>query len=1819
MKACPNTSLPEWQNLVDAVGEIEAYRDFYETGTIRPVSLVEVKIATRNIEESNALGPATFLQNEVKSYNTYTADAMMSNLLTRLSANTGRAYSIISTDEATQLLEQQGKTYNGEKGFYHAGTAYLVKGKFNEKTAFHEFSHPIVDAIAEENPTLFDSLYNQAVSISNSAELVEMMYAEEDSLTKKKEVIVRALTESVQLNENKSFINKVMYAIKQFFRKLFGRGVQVSKISADTTIAEMAEMIKTENFDYSFVQDANDSVIQFLKDEVAYREALAKQDANEIGAKINELKNIGRIAKRIVEANPDVKKAIKDDETSRDLVEQLLADLGKAQRITPDMKAESVLEEVLEVNLNVLYQGIRDAQRIVSNLESFSIDIKQDLSKDDLGRVMAVSKIAESLSIWAEHMNDLATQNGVTSENEFLVDLNEIINKASQVKNNVYTSLLELSADFVYNSLSKSLIADGAKKWEEKMERAKLTNNTREIEKLERDKAKYIITRDDIKKRLQNKLGDAPLISNVEAYVRSSDPVVQSFAKWHLMNVSRVENETQVYLNDMINELYDDAVKVGYKPGSESEFFESLVFLDKSFRPKEVNPNSTVTKDKMSVEEHQVYTFLNPHKDYKWFWKQLNEELSLAVQENDEAEYQRLMAKKRLYTKFMHSAKTKEHRQADEIFETAEYGEQAYAAKEAALAKIKYADAKISVLDNGVDETDLFAEKEQALKDYQNLFRLTNLDGTKKSKEDQEIAKILKEHRSRVSEFYTYEEMPGVFEMEYERYIDSLYEEGLDPQGDKFKDLRLKWIEDNTEIALKDEYREQESAAYERLKEISKILASTSMSRMDKLYEELQDLTAGFRDNNLQIEASELDPKVQARIKAIEQEIETLRKQEIQSNNLTKAQNEFIREVYEKIEAGTATDEEKAEVRNIYKNRVNNDDVTALLAERGSLLQFIRGLKNKLFSEYYFEVWQEHLDRIKEEGESNPAYALFKKNGYLVDQAAGTQINSDQITEMNNDPTVINTLLQDKLFASWWNNNHRSVSKVRYDETIGSYKTVVTNEPTSIWTVKVPKDKYLVSTKLSGETYYRTPRAVKYKSRVLASPTEKIAGETVSVSREDDWLPDLSIKEVTAKDGTVIRNPFINDAYFELKRTNPAKFRFLEKLKKWHLKSQERVSNVGKIGYEVPRFERDAYDKVQNLASSGLITSLKENVKDIRQSVAGGQRQKFEQGLNYEAKLLINEGLVGDDLNKIPLYGISKIDHELVTLNLFKSLAKYGASTIMHKMLIDTSATAQMMLKVLSDPKSSFESETQIKKNVATSFKNQAAVVLSSGRGSNSIRESLIRSLYERDWLGQRYANTLADRSAPKTMETVKKVGSAMSKVAANSYFAFNLSSAVKNRFSAIIQNNIEAAAGQFINFRSLRKGKAIASKATVELSASIYKRGPKSKHIQIIQAFNIDGQLDKTSDPLYRTLGRDAASGSWALSARKLLEMNASLELLFGMMDFQKVPLKDGTQVSLYDAMILKDGQLTIREDVDDSWSMSSDNFNDFKVKFQGVFDRLQGNYKDINQPAADRYFLFKQAAFMRKFFISMFMRRFARERPQSDINVYEEGYYITALNYARDLIMYYAMGNKTSTGTATIQPNAKEAAALKRLGIDVASQLVMGLLAHYMLLFLFDYDEDDPLKKSKSKLRRATGPLPFIGVADDNRAFDPISFMELHIINQLIQTNIEASSFNPHSFNKYGNLFLTGQSIYKQPFSSYGASIQQVYNIGNLTYDYLMGNSTGYYTRRVGPAKWQQKHSPKVLNTLFKTIGAGGLYKDLDAAVRVESTLAVPAMIKR
>ena len=470
-------------------------------------------------------------------------------------------------------------------------------------------------------------------------------------------------------------------------------------------------------------------------------------------------------------------------------------------------------------------------------------------------------------------------------------------------------------------------------------------------------------------------------------------------------------------------------------------------------------------------------------------------------------------------------------------------------------------------------------------------------------------------------------------------------------------------------------------------------------------------------------------------------------------------------------------------------------------------------------------------------------------------------------------------------------------------------------------------------------------------------------------------------------------------------------------------------------------------------------------------------------------------------------------------------------------------------------------------------------------------------------------------------MASAKKVSSFMMKMASTSFFAFNMTSALKNRFAAIVQNYTEAAAGEFISFRTLRTGKAIAARATVELTSNIYHRGTKPKNVQIAQLFNLDESVNKAGEGLYRTLGRDAASGSWTQSARKLLEMNGALELLYGMMHFQKVKLTSGEEIPLYEAFRVIDGQLTMRPDVVDEWQMNGEEFASFKIRYQGVFDRLQGNYKQIRQPQAQRYLLYKHMLFMHKFFISMFQRRFAGAsfsdpigaRMQADIGDYQGGYYVTTARYilkhARDII-----GGTSSIKDLKMSPHEK--AARNRLGMDIIAQFVLVQVARLLLLNLFDYDEDDEEKKSKSTLRKATGAIKFPGVKDD-RDFDLVNFMTIHAINQMMQVELESSTFNPLP-GGYSSLYLEAQGKANSLFTSLDPSFGRVYRVFDLLFKSATGDTRGYYTRDVGPMWYQKQGAPKWQNEFFKIFGGGGL-KDLDAVRRLESTMQAKYMKSR
>ena len=1832
MNACPNINAPEWKKLVAAVGTVEAFRDFTEAGTIRSVSQVLFKINSRTAEEQKVIGVISGVDRSFAKYNQEAAQEAGLTLAEQLRANIGVTHEVVDLATAEEILADANETYDGAPSFYMNGKVYLVQGAFNSEHVFHEFAHPVVDALATYNPELFEKLYTEAAGLypQMEDELRQQYNLSEEYL--KREIVVRAISNSRTAPEKKSFLQRVFFAIKQMLRKIFGKNINVSKLSEKTTLKEMASMIEGEKFDVHFIQSSTADIVQFFKEQEEYNEALAKTSADEVAKKVKDLEGIIKnVAAKFVKKNPTLKDAVKIP-GGLDLIDQLLLDIAGIQRTKNEsyyreqgVDPAEIIKKIFEGNLRVLYTAIENSDKILTNLESFTVDFTKDINQDDAGLILALDTIAATLAGWAEDYKEIALTRGVDSNNAFIGDLSKIENRAKAIIANIKESKMRLSVDMIYDSLGQKLIDAGTKLWNREMQRAVDNKDQRRIDRLNEVKDIHIISKEGIRKRLEGKLGDAPALNSMlEAYIRNPDPIVGGFAKWFERQMASVENETLDVLNQMVKTLLPAAQAAGLKFGNEEEFFKDYLFLDKIATGKARDINDSEASD---IEVYEAWTLLNPYKDYKWILADIKEKKRIALQNENWAEYEKVKSEELRYKRFMHNPYTNDYVKAQLIFEEANQkyandtelqgvGTKASMRREIALQKLRAIQTQFRQMDF-IDETDpAFIELEEAFKEYNNLYRETNLDGSLKNKEERTIAQILKEHRKATRTLYEFKDIPGVFDLAFNRFLDSI-ESDMSLTADQKKEAKEKWILENTEIALTDELLEREQELIEEIEKIKALWPGIFSSKANDLRGLIKDISSGSLDNNNQIDATEIEDKAQDAVRKLELEILKEKGGELTAKGFTKAE---ARELYEMYNDKSKFD--SVRYREIMANKITDPNLEASFIKLGQLYKELQSIKAKSYTSYYVDTWQEQLDRIKEEGESNPASRIFKAGASIFDfdilmDEGVFEVTTSDINVILKDEPLMNTLLQDKLFAKWFNRNH--IGEKRTKEIIpGVKQEQMIYRPTSIWFNKTATaDKLKRTTLTTGEIIYRVPKRTKYKSIEFKEKTEKIPGVTVSAVNEEEWLPNLDIKEIDGE-----KNPFLNERYFELMNSrNKNRINFLKVLTDWHLGTQQDLGAGAQLGYMIPRFNRDSYDTLTLALSKGLAAAGKEKLQDIYKLVRPQSAEDYQEyGANYDVSQVVHETSVNEELTRIPIEGVAKLESERVSMNVLRSLVLYTSSAVTHKMLVKTSPLAQILLKTLQDPNSAIDDANKYNKNILNSLGKVVNIKKPQTESRyKSNREKAVTALYDTHFLGKRWAESLLEQGAPQTMATARKVSQFMSSMASTSFFAFNLTSALKNRFAAIIQNYTEAAAGEYLSFRSLKKGKAIAARAIVQMSSSIYHRGTKPLNVQISELFNVGESLNKSAEGLYRTLGRDAASGSWSQSARKFLEMNASLETLYGMMHFQKVKLNSGEEIPLYEAFRIVDGSLAMRPDVVDEWQMEGQEFKDFKIRFQGVFDRLQGNYNKLRQPQANRYLLFNQALFMKKFFISMYQRRFAGAmnplgvRMQADLGDYQGGYYVTSARYMGRHLRDFVRNGKGINGV-DLSADPHEAAALKRLGMDLALQFVLAQMIRLLLSSLFDYDPEDEQRKSKSKLRRATGALPFLGVSDD-RNFNLVNFMTIHSINQMMQVQLEASTFNLPGggwigMGGYSSLFLEGKSLLDDPFTAIQPSFGRIYTVFDQLQSAMTGESTGFYTRDVGPMWYQKKGSAKWLNEFFQIFGGGGL-KDLDPARRLESTM--------
>lgn len=315
-----------------------------------------------------------------------------------------------------------------------------------------------------------------------------------------------------------------------------------------------------------------------------------------------------------------------------------------------------------------------------------------------------------------------------------------------------------------------------------------------------------------------------------------------------------------------------------------------------------------------------------------------------------------------------------------------------------------------------------------------------------------------------------------------------------------------------------------------------------------------------------------------------------------------------------------------------------------------------------------------------------------------------------------------------------------------------------------------------------------------------------------------------------------------------------------------------------------------------------------------------------------------------------------------------------------------------------------------------------------------------------------------------KVRINANKVGRDLGFLTALYNMAGNVLGGVSNSAVGNVQSLGESIGGKYYTPKNWLKAKGIYYSEFAKGSFLGDVINPiKSKVTQLGIIYDaIQGEFrDKFGKNITGNVAQRYATGDSFFLINHVAEHEIQLTGFLALADATKVKLKDGSEVSLYDAHVKNDkGFYKIREDA--IWSQKDN--EDFMKKLHGISKDLNGNYAAFDKSMSQRYWMGKLALQYRKYMYPAWRSRFASTRVDYERGEVLQGYYVGFMNKVKDDLKNYRMPliNKQYT--------KEEAYAVRKtlfdVGIIVATYLVvLGLTSSGL-------PDDDSDKKAKQRL---------------------------------------------------------------------------------------------------------------------------------------------------
>jgi uncharacterized protein YfkK (UPF0435 family) len=1808
--------------------------------------------------------------------------------------------SIISRPEAEIMLKNSPTPLQPTtSAFFFADQVYFIEGSFNAQNVMHEFSHPLIRGIEYQNPKLFANLYNQLASSKSAEKVFQILKVEYPNLKQNtpeyiREALVTAmeLDATQKLNNIKSddnlftkFIKNLLYAIKQVLKKLSGK-VKLAKLDTTTTLDELVDMMLNKDFVIEDLQYQRDLLAEFKNETQQYQKDLANVSAEKLQESIDLVHDQMQYQLDLIEKSPKkLKKILKEEgadkiiKNTRDYVASFTSskidNLGQdeAKDITDGLRSQ---EADLRIRSLALINSINEIETFSSKITDMLFELEKEnrhLTVDGIAKIQYYRSLLENEATFIKDIKFKVKKN---RRNPFIVKLDDI---TASINDNL-DLITKLSGEFVgqyfientefmsenirkkltdrltevlkKNDYSKDEIEQFIDDLFYKMDVEKRKNFSQSELKLPKTvdstgmtvikeavdeyQAKKI-TRDTIEDYIAGKTEDLSFISGYMTPLGNVDDFLGGVFRKLRSELSMTENASYAEYQEISQRLLPFFEDAGIDPSDTVAMADMLLTVDKV---------PVVDSENNEISEYEIYTFIDKFTGWRYDLELLKNNLRIAHESGEEAaiikateelnNFQETYMERPFVDEVYDVRKiwNQENVVYDpstkkDIVVSREVSQKAFVERQKALQELNVLTTNEAWTD--LDDLLQFTPRQQAKENYASLYNPVDNNG--KYKTGEELQKVLVRllYKEKSNKFYEFSTDYDKFNSDLKHFVDqTLAGEGITPeqQRDKFIEQVETFLKKNLKIAYESSYWQEQRRILDRIQELqAKTKDEPIVEKLQELYQERYRIVNLVTDKDGLPNGQQLTSLSTERLKQIEEEITLLNKQFSRKSGLTDTQARTL-DMYDNmiLQGRQLTDAEEKEYIEISSLRKLKGLNTLEINELNNLFGELGALTVTSPTEHYIAAFNNAL----------------QGTGILP-------VTEDTVDEFIRDDDSLNYIFNQTqngmLFEQWFLANH--YVKAQFDESVGMkvnrYKRL------SVWDVKRPADE-----KYYKKTTIIDPITGKEK-KVLGIPGAKYTESTIKdeyltiprdkeqrkqyigtiIDNRGNFLPKSKEKMSTVKTADPFK--YINEQYYTLKSANDPTFKLLEAIKREYLKIQENKAYGSRMYLDLARFRQRTNLEVIKSGQAKeraerQLTGIKTALSALSAEFGKLRADDAETVFNYEeSRLYIPTDLQGRRLSRVPVRGMYKLELKDTSTDIMRAMWDYMFSLNEQETLIENEPVYKSILQVLSSPENAIKDMNRASGTLA---KASSKLKFLNKNIDRDKRIDVLTDYINRTFYGQRSSDFMQNRPG------VTKLMRFVMGTAARAYFALNLQSSLKNRFGMQFNKTIEAAGGVGINARSLAQGKYRAGVATWKLGTrDYYAKGAKTLDNQIADIMDmVPGKTRKEfGKSTSRTLVSDFFDGAWMYSDRKLMEVNASMELGFGFMYHQMVDQVDENgnvnQIHYADAWELgSDGVIKLKKGIDPEWSYEridhtvvegdtleslaeqysttvdklikrnnlkserslkegeniiigrATKFTDLKFKLADANNRLNGLHNQQNTPLAEKYLIYNTFLFSRRFLTGMILNRFQYDTAENnkfgnvynwDTNELTRGYYIEALGAIK----------KTLTRAQYMQKymTEEEKVALKKV---LTEGIYLALLTIAISL-VFAYDPGDEDRFKKIKARNETWP----------------GWMANQVLYQLIMVRKENRLFVPIPFISGTALGGTQEllSFGESTFIGFGPTIGALMKISNDLYYIVTGNDKAYYKQDVGYYDWQKEGSLKIWNHLLGgTFGLTG--KNMD-----------------